>query len=217
MSSIKIGIAEDQQIFRKGLVVFLNSIKNIEVIYEAPTGIELLEKILEIQPEIIILNHNIPKVDGIEITKIFRLKYPDLKILILSSQINDKNILHAIENGANGFISKDDNKQEIERAIRGVLENDYYINDRVSNILINNMINNGKTQAALPADIQFTNDELKILAMISKEYTTQQIADTIHKSTRTVEKYRTKMLVKVGAQNTVGLIIYAIKNKIIEI
>lgn len=218
MSVIKIGVAEDQQIFRNGLVALLNSFAGIEVTSEAENGHDLANNFGNHQPDIIILNHNMPLIDGIETTKEIKLKFPLIKIILLSAHVDDNNILSAIENGANGFLSKNDGQHEIEKAIHGVLQNNYYINDRVSNILINNMMIIGKINPSfVSSTVQFTPDELKILTMISKEYTTQQIAIEICKSTRTVEKYRTKMLMKVGAQNTVGLIMYAIKNKIIEI
>lgn len=218
MNNIKIGIAEEQQIFRKGLILLLNSFKNIQVIHEADNGENLINKIIGNEPDIVILNHNSLISDGIKSAKEIREKFPEIKIILLSSNDDDKNVISAIENGANGYLSKDDGHLEIQNAINGVIQNNYYINERVSKALINNMIVVGKTDSSIISNpIQFTQEELKILTLISKEYTTQQIANVICKSSRTVEKHRTKMLVKVGAQNTVGLIIYAIKNKLIEI
>lgn len=218
MKTIKIGIAEEQQIFRKGLILLLNSFKSIQVTHEADNGENLMNKIEGDEPDIVILNHNLHQQDGIKSAKEIREKFPEIKIILLSSDADDKNVISAIENGANGFISKDDGHLEIQNAVNSVIQNNYYINDRVSKALINNMMVVGKIDPPFDSNpIQFTQEELKILTLISKEYTTHQIANEICKSTRTVEKHRTKMLLKVGAQNTVGLIMYAIKNKIIEI
>lgn len=217
MRSITIGVAEDQIIFRKGLVDFLNSLTEVNVISEGNDGNHLLTALKEQNPDIIILNHN-SLFDGVGFTKNLRDKYPEVKIILMSARFDDKNILLAIENGANGFLSKDDDQPEIEKAVFGVIDSNYYVNDRVSKVLINNMKILSKISPNSESDgVKFTKDEMRILQMISKEFTTQQIADELCKSVRTIEKYRTKMLLKVGAQNTVGMIIYAIKNELIEI
>ena len=168
MNSIKIGVAEDQQVFRSGLITLLKDLPHVNVIYEVENWDELILaiEIKGVIPNLLILNHNMPEIDGIKATKEAKEKFPLAKIILLSSEINDKNILDAIENGACVYLSK---------------------------------------------------DELKILKLISQEFTTQQIADHIYKSSRTVEKYRTKMFLKVNVQSSVGLIIYAIKNNLIEI
>lgn len=218
MNTIKIGIAEDQQIFRSGLITLLNGLPRVNVIYEEENGAELILAIKDSIPDILILNHNMPEIDGIKATKEAREKFPLAKIIILSSEVNNKNILDALENGASVYLSKDDGHTEIKKAIQGVIENNFYINERVSKVLINNMMEKGKINSSFYSNtVEFSKDELKILNLISQEYTTQQIADHIYKSTRTVEKYRTKMFLKVNVQSSVGLIIYAVKNNLIEI
>jgi DNA-binding NarL/FixJ family response regulator len=218
MNPIKIGIAEDQQIFRSGLITLLNGLPRVNVIYEEENGAELILAIKDSIPDILILNHNMPEIDGIKATKEAREKFPLAKIIILSSELNNKNILDALENGASVYLSKNDGHIEIKKAIQGVIENNFYINERVSKVLINNMMEKGKINSSFSSNpVAFSKDELKIINLISQEYTTQQIADHIYKSTRTVEKYRTKMFLKVNVQSSVGLIIYAVKNNLIEI
>jgi DNA-binding NarL/FixJ family response regulator len=218
MNAIKIGIAEDQQIFRSGLITLLNGLPRVNVIYEEENGAELILAIKDSIPDILILNHNMPEIDGIKATKEAREKFPLAKIIILSSEVNNKNILDALENGASVYLSKNDGHIEIKKAIQGVIENNFYINERVSKVLINNMMEKGKINSSFSSNpVAFSKDELKIINLISQEYTTQQIADHIYKSTRTVEKYRTKMFLKVNVQSSVGLIIYAVKNNLIEI
>ena len=218
MNPIKIGIAEDQQIFRSGLITLIKGLPRVNIIYEAENGDELIQGIKDNIPDILIINHNLPEIDGIKATKDAKEKFPLIKIILLSSDVNDKNILDAIENGANVYLSKDDGHTEIKKAIQGVIGNNFYINERVSKVLISTMMEKGKVNSSLSTKtVEFTKDELKILHLISQEFTTQQIADHIYKSTRTVEKYRTKMFLKVNVQSSVGLIIYAIKNNLIEI
>lgn len=218
MNPIKIGIAEDQQIFRSGLITLIKGLPRVNIIYEAENGDDLIQAIKDNIPDILIINHNLPEIDGIKATKNAKEKFPSIKIILLSSEVNDKNILDAIENGANVYLSKDDGHTEIKKAIQGVIGNNFYINERVSKVLISTMMEKGKVNSSLSTKtVEFTKDELKILHLISQEFTTQQIADHIYKSTRTVEKYRTKMFLKVNVQSSVGLIIYAIKNNLIEI
>jgi len=218
MNPIKIGIAEDQQIFRSGLITLIKGLPRVNIIYEAENGDDLIQSIKDNIPDILIINHSLPEIDGIKATKNAKEKFPLIKIILLSSEVNDKNILDAIENGANVYLSKDDGHSEIKKAIQGVIGNNFYINERVSKVLIHNMMEKGKVNSSLSSKtIDFSKDELKILHLISQEFTNQQIADHIYKSTRTVEKYRTKMFLKVNVQSNVGLIIYAIKNNLIEI
>lgn len=218
MSEIKVGVAEDQQIFRKGLVLLLNSFENIAVIHEANDGSVLLDQMAENCPDVVILDYSMPIMGGIETSKEIRKRFNSVKILILSMYDDEEFVESAIENGANGYLSKDDDLSEIENAIKGILSNNYYLNDRVSKIFINSLMKQGKINPKFVSnEIEFNSDELRIFHLISQENTTQQIADTMHKSVRTIEKYRTRMMEKVGAQNSVGLIMYAVKHKIIEL
>lgn len=218
MSEIKVGVAEDQQIFRKGLVMLLNSFENIVVIHEANDGSVLLDQMAENCPDVVILDYSMPIMGGIETSKEIRKRYNGVKVLILSMYDDEEFVEAAIENGANGYLSKDDDLSEIENAIKGILTNNYYLNDRVSKIFINSLMKQGKINPKFVTnEIEFNPDELRIFHLISRENTTQEIADTMNKSVRTIEKYRTRMMEKVGAQNSVGLVMYAVKHKIIEL
>lgn len=217
MNAIKVGIAEDQQIFRRGLVLLVNSFEGVRVIHEAGNGRELLEMIEDNLPDVVVLDYSMPVLGGMETTKVIREKYPDIKVIILSMYDDETFIETAIENGVNGYLSKDDDLIELNNAIKGVLSNHYYLNDRLSKIFINGLMKKGKLDPQFgPKPVDFNEEELEIIKMISKEMTTQEIADSLCKSARTIEKHRTKMLEKVGAQNSIGLIMYAIKHKIIE-
>lgn len=218
MSVIKVGVAEDQQIFRKGLVMLLNSFENITVLHEANDGSVLLDLMANDCPDVVILDYSMPIMGGIETSKEIRKRFNGVKVLILSMYDDEEFVEAAIENGANGYLSKDDDLSEIENAIKGILTNNYYLNDRVSKIFINSLMKQGKINPKFVTnEIEFSPDELRILNMISKEKTTQEIADAMSKSVRTIEKYRTRMMEKVGAQNSVGLVMYAVKNKVIEL
>lgn len=214
----RIGVAEDQKMFRKGLVMLLNSFEGMEVIYEGENGQELLDQIQNNPPHVAILDYSMPVMGGIETTLQLREKFPDIKIILLSMYDDEEFIEKAIESGANGYLSKDDDLSELDSAIKGVLSNHYYLNDRLSKLFVNRLMNKGKINPKFSNPVvDFNEEEMRILKLISKEFTTQEIADEVNKSIRTIEKYRTRMMEKVGAQNSIGLIMYAIKHKLISI
>jgi DNA-binding NarL/FixJ family response regulator len=215
-SKITIGIAEDQQIFRKGLISLINSFESMQVTHEAENGSQLLDLMRKNCPQVVILDYSMPLLNGIETTKAIRLNFPAVKIILLSMYEAEEFVEAAINAGANSYLSKDDDLSEINKAIEAVLHSNYYLNDRVSAIMIGNLIKSGKIDPKYKNNsVEFSPDEIKVIDLISKEFTTQQIADKLFKSTRTIEKYRTKMMERVGASNSVGLIMYAVKNKII--
>lgn len=218
MNTIKVGVAEDQQIFRKGLIMLLNGFEGVEVVHEGENGQLLFDQLdANMLPDVVILDYSMPVLGGIPTAKKIRENYPDVKIIILSMYDDEEFIEAAIENGANGYLSKDDDLNELDSAIKGVLSNHYYLNDRLSKLFVNGLMNRGKIDPKFKShNIEFNEEELKILQLISKEYTTTEIADTVNKSTRTVEKYRTRMMEKVGAHNSIGLIMYAVKHDLIQ-
>lgn len=215
---ITIGIAEDQQIFRKGLLLLLNSFKWMKVICEGENGKALIDQFGQEVPQVVVLDYSMPVMGGIETTKHIRTHFPETKIILLSMYDDEEFIESAIENGANGYLSKDDDLNELEAAIKSVLSNHYYLNDRLSKVFINRLMSKGKIHPEFENEtVEFSEDEVLILDLISKEYTNQEIADKLCKGVRTVEKYRSRMIEKVGAQNTIGLIMYAIKHKVIDL
>lgn len=215
---ITIGIAEDQQIFRKGLLLLLNSFKGMKVICEGENGKALIDQFGQEVPKVVVLDYSMPVMGGIETAKLIRTHFPETKIILLSMYDDEEFIESAIENGANGYLSKDDDLNELEAAIKSVLSNHYYLNDRLSKVFINGLMSKGKIQPEFENEtVEFSEDEILILDLISREFTNQEIADKLCKGVRTVEKYRSRMIEKVGAQNTIGLIMYAIKHKVIDL
>jgi DNA-binding NarL/FixJ family response regulator len=215
---ITIGIAEDQQIFRKGLLMLLNSFKGMKVICEGENGKALIDKFEQEVPQVVILDYSMPVMGGIETTKYIRFNFPETKIILLSMYDDEEFIESAIEYGANGYLSKDDDLNELDAAIKGVLSNHYYLNDRLSKMFVNRLMSRGKIQPEFENErIDFSDEEISIIQLISQECTNHEIADKLFKSVRTIEKYRSKLIEKVGAQNTIGLIMYAIKHKVIDL
>lgn len=213
---ITVSIAEDQLIFRQGLANILNTFDRLEVIYLAENGFELLQRMETQTPDIAIVDFRMPILNGIETTRQICERFPATKVLILSMYSEDEFVKSAIENGANGYLSKDDDPLEIAKAIYSIIETGYYLNDRTSKLLIANMMKKGELKPNFfGSKEQLTDTEKMVLRMICEELTTQEIADKIFKSKRTVETIRTNLLQKTGAKNIAGLVMYAIKNEII--
>lgn len=214
--NITISIAEDQLIFRQGLANILNSFDRLEVISLAGNGFELLQHMETQTPDIAIVDFRMPILNGIETTRQICERFPTTKVLILSMYSEDEFVKSAIENGANGYLSKDDDPLEIAKAINSIIETGYYLNDRTSKLLIANMMKKGEIKPKFTGiKEQLTDSEKMVLRMICEEFTTQEIADKVFKSKRTVETIRTNLLQKTGAKNIAGLVMYAIKNEII--
>ncbi len=218
MSKIPIGVAEDQSIYRDGLVNMLNTTGNYEVIVEAVDGKDLIEQLEDRRPKVLLVDYRMPEMSGIQATYIIRKKYPDMKVLILSMYDSNEFVIKAIENGANGYITKDDDPKEIIDGIESVLSTGYYLNDRTSKALIKQLMGAGQVKPEFPnTNLEFSEIELEIIQLICREYSTQEISDVLCKSKRTVEGIRGTIMKKIGARNVIGIVMYAIKNKLVPL
>lgn len=214
---IRVGIAEDQKIFRQGLENLLNSFSGIQVVCTAENGLELVEQLESAQPDVVLVDYRMPVLNGLETVRKIRETNQQLKILILSMYDDPEFVETTLESGANGYLSKDDDPEEIEKAILSSVETGYYLNDKTSKILISKLMHQGKMSPKFEKDkIEFSPFELEVLQLICQEFTTLEIADRLCRSTRTIEGARTAMMQKVGSRNVVGLVMYAIKNNLIS-
>lgn len=215
-NTIRIAIAEDQSIFRNGLAKLLNDIEGFEVVLAVENGQLLIDSLQKTPVDLALIDFRMPVKNGIEATKEIREKFPEVKVLLLSMYDDVEFVELAIENGANGYLSKDDDAEEIQLAIRSAVETGYYLNDRTSKMFIAKMVHSGKILPVFESSGIFNENELVILELICNEMTTQEIADKLFKSRRTIESARTLMMNKVGARNVVGLVMYAIQNGIVK-
>lgn len=216
--NIKIAIAEDQSIFRNGLTKVLNDIEGFEVVLAVENGQLLIDALETTAVDLALIDFRMPVKNGIEATKEIRDKFPQVKVLLLSMYDDVEFVELAIENGANGYLSKDDDAEEIQLAIKSSVETGYYLNDRTSKMFIAKMVHSGKIQPIFETSSTniFNENELVILELICNEMTTQEIADKLFKSRRTIESARTMMMSKIGARNVVGLVMYAIQNGMVH-
>lgn len=212
MNKINIAIVDDYVIFRDGLKVGLTSDDNFDVVMEAGNGEELLQKLEETVPDVILMDLKLPVMDGIEATKIVKSKYSNIKVLVVTMYDDEKFIIHMMENGANGYLLKDTDAAEMRRAIYAVHETGYYFNDVVSKALLKRLVMKGNVKPSFNNDIEFSERELQVLKLICEEKTAPEIGKELFLSHRSVENIRQRLIEKVGVRNTAGLVMFAARN-----
>jgi DNA-binding NarL/FixJ family response regulator len=207
-------IVDDHTLFRNGLRILLNSVKGYKVVGEASNGQEFLNLLETIKPDLVLLDIEMPVMDGIEAATIAHEKYPDLKIITLSMYGEEDYYYKMVNAGVKGFVLKDSDIKEVKAALETVYEGGSYF----SSELLRNLVNSLKT-APKTADVQaeLSDRELEILILICQGLSNQEIADKLFISKRTVDKHRANILEKSASKNTAQLVMYAIKNKLVEI
>ena len=216
MSKIKIAIADDYKIYRDGLKVNLTADDNLDVVLEADNGEDLLEGLSSAQPDVILMDLKMPIMDGMEATKEVRKRFSTIKVLVVTMYEDDKFIIHMMENGANGYLLKNADSGEIIKSIYAVHETGYYFNDLVNKALLKKLLLKGNVKPSFNQNIELTERELEVLKLICEEKTAAEIGKELFISVRTVEGHRTKLIEKVGVRNTAGLVMFALKNGIVQ-
>lgn len=215
MSKIRIAIADDSSIFRDGLKVGLARDDNFELVLEAASGEELVAGIDRTATDVVLMDLKMPGMDGMEATKVIRSQWDQVKVLAVTMYDDEKFIIHLMENGANGYLLKNADSAEIRRAIYCVFESGYYFNDLVNKALLKKLVVKANLTPTFRPDIELTERELQVLHLICEEKTNVEIGATIFLSSRSVEGIRQRLIEKVGARNTAGLVLFAVKNGIV--
>ena len=216
MEVIKVAIADDHKIFRKGVILSLRPFTNIKFVLEADNGDQLLEGIAANEPDVVLMDLRMPGKDGIEATKILSKQYPNIHVIVLSMYEDDRFVSHMMENGASGYLLKNAEPQEIRRAIMDVHEKGYYLNNFVNRILLKKSHAKQKAIPSLNSEITLTDRERDVLKFICMEFTAQEIAQKMDISPRTVEAIKDRLMERFGSKNTAGLVFFAVKNNLVD-
>jgi DNA-binding NarL/FixJ family response regulator len=209
---INLALADDQRLFRKGLVMLLRDMAGVRVVLECANGEELLLGLKNTKVNIVLLDLEMPVMDGVETMHKLRAEHPELKVIILSSHDGENVIKHLMELGANGYIPKNAEPDEIDLAIRSVADTGYYFIDTVSNAMLHGLVKGKKVKPNFEDIDPLSERELEVLRGICQERTTAEIGEKLFISPRTVEFHRNNLLLKTGARNTAGLVVYAMAN-----
>jgi DNA-binding NarL/FixJ family response regulator len=209
-------ITDDHGIFRQGLKIALGDDPALLCIGEAGNGRELLALLQHQQPDVILLDLKMPVMDGMEATQEIRRLYPEVKILILTMHEDDHLVLHLLEAGANGYLIKNADPDEIKLALHACKENGVYFSDYVSSLMLRSIIQKNKPAAQFKEEASLNEREREVLTLICEGQTAVEIGNRIFISPRTVEKIKTNLYEKTGAKNNAGLIMYAVKKGIVS-
>jgi two-component system response regulator DegU len=215
LETIRIAIADDHALFRRGMVSLLKSIPDFEVVFEASNGQELVDNIPHIMPDLVIMDLKMPLMDGMKATELIRNTWPSVHVVVISMHDEDQFVTHLMELGANGYILKDADPDEVELAIRTILKEGYYYGPFLNKVMHRRFLDKSrKKEANFSNKIHFTERELEIIHFICEGLTTVQIAEKIFLSHRTVDGHRTSIMEKLGVKNTAGVVVYAVKNQL---
>jgi len=209
MDTIRIALVDDHRLFRSGIASLVNKLPQYEILFEAADGEELTRKLTpKLKPHIVLLDINMPKKDGVATAQWIRNSYPDVNIIVLSMFEDAEKVLQMVKIGVKGYLLKDAEPIDFERALHSVSQGEVYFPEFVTRHLISNF--NKKDD-----QVKLNNREMEFLKLAATELTYKEIADQMCISVRTVDDYRNQLFQKLQARNRVGLVLYAIKNKLI--
>ncbi len=213
---IKVFVADDHKLFRDGLISLLKKSNDIEIIGEASSGQETIDKILKLNPDVALIDITMPELNGIEVIKRIKKYKPKINILVISMHADPFFVINSFKAGACGYMLKEDSFELLIDAIKMVKSGKKFVSSSLESMPIFQKIyfSNNENEKV---DNILSPREIEILQLIAEGYTNQKIADTLCISVRTVDTHRKKIMNKLGIHNTAGLVKYAIKHRIISI
>ncbi|HTF30414.1 MAG TPA: response regulator transcription factor [Flavitalea sp.] len=214
LGNIKIVIADDHEIFRDGFRLMISRQDDIQLLGEAGDGKELIDLVQTLRPDVVITDIKMPRMDGIEAAKILAEQFPDVGVIGLSMFDEEDLIIDMLEAGAKGYLLKNADKHEVAEAIRTVYQEEPYYCKHTSAKLAQMIAKSKFNPYKKTRKIEFSERELEIIRLICQELTNKEIADQLFLSIRTVEGYRLKIQEKMNVKNSIGLVIYAIRNNL---
>ena len=209
MKKYSVVIVEDHTLLAQAIAGVVNGFENFEVSYLCKNGVEVVEKFKFEKniPDLVLMDVNMPIMNGIETTKWINENHQKVNVLALTVEENETTILNMIRSGAKGYLLKDVDKKTLEMALLKIMETGIYHSHTVTDVLLNSI--NGKTQ-----DLKLKDSEIELLKYICTELTYKEIADKMNLSPKTIDGYRDTLFVKLNVKNRIGLVLYAIKQKI---
>lgn len=217
---VKIALADDEVLFRKGVLFMLEREKNIIIVHEASNGEELLVYLNENQenlPDIILMDLKMPLLNGVEATKKVHKKFPQVKIIALTSYDTKPFIINMIQEGASSYLVKNASPKDMIHTINEVASKGFYYNDLIMNIIHEGLIFGTKKTKCSFDEEYLTTREKEVLELICEQLSTNEIAEKLFISPRTVDGHRNNLLLKTESKNIAGLVVYAIQNKIVTL
>jgi len=216
LAEITVGIADDHKIFRKGVILSMRQYTNIRFVLEAENGNDLLEKLPGNVPDVILCDLKMPGRDGIDVTKAITKEFPTVRVIILTMYEDDRFVGHLMDCGAAGYLLKSTDPSEIYKAINDVKRTGFYLSPFVNRILIKKNYSKQKFNPSLASEAVLSEREKEVLMLVCMEFTASEIAGKMDISARTVEAIKDRLMERFGVKNSVGLVFYAMKNRLLD-
>jgi DNA-binding NarL/FixJ family response regulator len=221
MSTVTLGLTDDHKIVRDGIKMMLLSEPGLKIILEADSVMQLLEKLKERIPDILVLDLNLPGTGGLDAIEVLKSRCPEMKILILSSNFDEHSVMTAINKGVHGYLSKDAGSEEFVRAIRAIAEGDEFFGDTVSRIVYKSFLKSTRSDSfsakSGQQSLSLSERELEVLKCFAEGMSYKQAADILCISPRTVETHRVNIMHKLGLENLADLVKFAIRHGIVSL
>jgi DNA-binding NarL/FixJ family response regulator len=216
IEEIKVAIADDHKIFRDGIKMALSGKDYLKIIWEAEDGKDLIHKMKIKLPDVLLMDIRMPEMDGINAISLLRKEYEAVKIIVLTMYDDQEMISKMMEMGANAYLTKTTDPEEIYNAILTCMNDDYYFNELLNKAVLMKLQQKKTTKQFYPNPIVFSEKELGILKLIAEDKTTEEISKEVYLSPRTIETIRQNMKSKVGAKTIAGLVMYGMRNRLID-
>lgn len=212
MSDVKVIVVDDHKMIRDGIKSMLLSQKGYKIIGEASNGVEALSLLKLEQPDLVIMDINMPEMSGVECTSKIKEQYPDVKVLALTMHDEESYLAKMMDAGAVGYILKDLGKDELLKALTAIADGKHYFSPEITISVIKELTSPTKSSSKNLSPL--TDREMEVLELVYKEYSNQEIADKLSISIRTVDAHRRNLLEKTQSKNTAGLVKYALTNNL---
>ncbi len=210
--TIHLAIVDDHTLFRQGLTLLLSEYPDIRLAFEASNGAEMKERLMSSPaPDVVLMDINMPVMDGFESTQWLKQHHPDVKILALSTFEDDKPIIKMLKNGAGGYLVKESRIADVVQAIRTIHEQGYFLNELISAKMLRSIQDN-PTPGAL--QVQLSDNEITFLRLCCSELTYKEIASEMKLSPHTIDNYRQELFDRLAIKSRTGLVLFAIKNEL---
>lgn len=217
MDKVTLAIVDDHKLFRDGLAELINGFSEYTVIIEADNGVDFIEQLgAKGVPDIVLLDINMKEMDGFETAEWLKAQHPDMKILVLSMYENENAIIRMLKSGARGYLLKDIRKKELEQALFSLVSKGYFYTEMVTGKLIHviNTLDEVRPGQSIKDLVSMNQREIEFLKLACTELTYKDIAEKMNLSVHTIDGYRDALFEKLNAKSRIGLVLYAIRNKI---
>lgn len=214
---IRMIVADDHAIFIEGMYTIFRKQKNVQIVATASNGKELIEKVSNHHPDIVLTDIRMPVMDGIEATKRLVQQFPNIPIVAITMLDCEQDILEMLGAGAKGYLVKNVHKEHLFEAVQNVSRGDIYYCSTTSNQLLKGMVNMKIAPQKTSKKIEFTERELQVIHLICQEFSSKQIAAQIDTEPKSVERTKERIFEKIGTHSSVGIVLYAVRNNLVSL